>query len=516
MLFKTYGSASVTRLFFNGFFWGTLFLSLVSLYGFVSGAGVLSTLSGFSCLLVISLLSLNSTFRQSNFSILLCVFTSLYLNIPAAFILFEGGDYIFGDGLASIPFEQSDYQQSLYFGFFYLTVLWVAMWLGIISAGTNDNLIEQTTFSPIKIQPILLLGLIVLVVTWIDNQSFTDVRLGVAERSISFLAFIFFDHAYLVMAGLIIFFKLNEPAYTFQPERITSLIFVLFVAFTVLMFFAGSKAAVMVIFMLLLILPFSVVKGIPRAIAPFPAIKFLVGLIFLAPILFYVALIQRISLSSGIAPDLSTLLVGLAELDTSTAYDIARQILYRLSWGGADRFILIVQSFSINTFDPATATEFVNYLSKNTINLILPGTPFPESYAPSSQLFSQVIEKNIVGGEIDEDALIISLNTQPYTIFGVFVIVFGFASPVLIYACSFAYIYIYNKIGNAFAKITMLYFFTGALSSYGIEAALGNSVHLYVSILLMYFLIRIFSNLRIGSSWSRSSIPDHNHLPTSS
>lgn len=39
----------------------------------------------------------------------------------------------------------------------------------------------------------------------------------------------------------------------------------------------------------------------------------------------------------------------------------------------------------------------------------------------------------------------------------------------------------------------------GSLSSYGIEAALGNSAHLFVSILLMYFLIKVFSQFRIIS-----------------
>lgn len=500
MLFKTYNSEVVTRVFFNGYFFGSVLLSFVSLYGFISDAGILSTLSGFMYLWVVSLLSLNNRFRKSNFSILLCVFTLLYLNIPTAFILFEGGDYVFGEGLASTPFAQSDYQQSLPFGFLYLTILWIAMWAGIISAGSNIKKIEKARFAPIGTKSILLLGLIVLAVTWIDNQAFADVRLGGAEKLTSFLAFAFFDHAYLVMSGLIIFFKLNEPNHFFHPraKKITSLLFILFITFTALNFLSGSKGAILVIFMLLVILPYCFIKTDSRAIVSFPSIKFLVMLIFLAPLLFYFALIQRISLGSGIAPDLSSLLAGLSEFDTSIVYDITKQIFYRLSWGGIDRFLLIVQSFSIDSLDSETTREFVNYISKNTLNLLLPGTPFPEAYAPSSQLYPQVIHKNLVAGEIDTNALIFSFNTQPYTIFGVFVIIFGFASPVFIYVFSFAYIYIFNKIDSVFIKITMLYFFSGILSSYGIEVVLGNSVHLFVSILLMYLGLKTFSQLRIG------------------
>lgn len=499
MLFKTYNAGGVTRVFFRGYFFGSVFLSLVSLYGFISGAGVLSTLSGFMYLLVVSLLSLSNRFRRNGFSILLCIFTLLYINIPTAFILFEGSDYIFGDGLASIPFEQSDYQQALPFGFLYLTILWIALWLGIVSAGSNKKKIEQTYFSPIGTKPILLLGLAVLVITWIDNQALADVRLGGAEKLTSVLAFIFFDHAYLVMSGLIIFFKLNEPSYSFHPRarKITSLLFTLFIAFTALSFLSGSKGAILVIFMLLLMLPFCFFCAHPRATVSFPPLKFIAMLVLLAPALFYFALIQRVSLASGVAPDLSSLLDGLSGFEASMVYGLFKQILYRLSWGGIDRFLLIVQSFCIDTFDSETSRKFITYISQNTLNLLLPGTPFPEAYAPSSQLYPQVIHKNLVAGEIDTNSLINSFNTQPYTIFGVFIIIFGFAAPAFIYVVTFAYIYTFNKIDNAFIKLTMLYFFTGALSSYGIEAVLGNSVHLFVSILIMYSGLKIYSQLLV-------------------
>ena len=177
MIFKTYNSEMVARVFFNGYFFGSIFLSLIALYGFVSGAGILSTLSGFMYLVIASSLSLNKKFRRCNFSILLCFFTLLYLNIPAAFILFEGSDYIFGGGLGSIPFAQSEYQQSLPLVFLYLSVLWFAIWLGIISVGTKAKKNNLNYFSFLSLTSILLVGVIVLIVTWIDNQAFFDVIL---------------------------------------------------------------------------------------------------------------------------------------------------------------------------------------------------------------------------------------------------------------------------------------------------------------------------------------------------
>lgn len=474
-------------------------MGLMASYGIVSGAGILATLCGLFYILIVSMLSLNERFRSSPFSILFCFFTFLYLNVPAAFILFEGSDYIYGDGLASIPFQQNDYLQSLPLGFLYLSLSWVAVWLGIISVNPNRKEINQNRFSSIRLKHILLLGGIVLVVTWLDNQSFSDVRLEGAEKLNSLLAFIFFDHAYLVVAGLILFFKLNESEHDVDSRSNAMLISAIFIAYISIFFLAGSKGAILVIFMLLVLFPFSCFREYSDVQGLFPTPKFLVMLALLAPVLFCFALIQRISLASGIAPDMSTLLAGLSVVDASMVYDTFSQILYRLSYGGIDRFLLVFQSFIINSFDPDTAIKFVNYLADNTLNLILPGTPFPEAYAPSSQLFPQVIQKDIIrgSGEVDVNALIISFNTQPYTIFGIFMIIFGFSAPVFLYLFTFAFVFIYRNINGIFVKITMLYFFSAALSSYGIEVVLGNSVHLYVSIIIIYLAIRNLSRFCI-------------------
>ncbi len=512
MIFKIYDSEAVARVFFKGYFFGSLFLGLIALYGLASGAGILSTLSGFAYIVIASLLSLNKRFRRSPFSILFCFFTFLFLNIPAAFILVEGSDYIYGEGLTSISFAQSDYQQSLPLGFLYLSVFWFAMWLAIISARARRRNINQESFSSISPMHILLLGIIVLVVTWIDNQSITDVRLGGAEHINSLLAFIFFDHAYLVMAGLILFYKLNEPAHVVNSKRIAMLVSALLIGFTFIQFIAGSKAAILTTFILLVFFPFSIFREYPHAQVPFPSPKFLVVIVFLTLPLFYIALIQRISLGSAIAPDFGTLLAGISEIDASVVYDIANQIFYRFSQGGIDRFLLIFQSFVINSFDPATSREYVIYLAKNTLNLLLPGTPFPESYVPSSQLFAQVLEKNLVGWDLDSSALLIQLNSQPYTIFGVFIIIFNFTAPAVLYLFTFVFIFVFNRMSHIFSKITMLYFFAGALSSYGIEIAIGNSAHLFVSILIMYFLLKLFSRFHTKLAVKSNRI--HSPAPT--
>jgi hypothetical protein len=498
MIFKTYNSEQVARVFFDGYFFWGLFLSVISLYGFVSGAGMFATITGVLYLVIVSLLSRNKKFRGNNFAVLLCLFTLLFLNIPAAFMFFKGTDYLFGEGLASLPFEQSDYWQSLPYGFLYLSVLWTAIWFGIISAGTKKQKVSQKNFSSCRLGYLLLLGAIVAIVTWLDNHRILQVRMGNAERENSLLAFLFFDHAYLVMVGVILFFKLNEPGQVVNQRRITALGLIIFLTFTLISFNAGSKGAILAIFIMFMIFPFAASREYPHVKVVFPSIKFLAMLLLLSPLLFYFALLQRISVKLGSLLDFRSFLASISWISSSELSDIFNDIFSRLSMGGMDRYLLIFQSFFVNAFDPNTAWKLVGYLSKNALNMVLLGTPFPQAYVPSSQLFVQVINKDLVGQMISAESLIRHSNTQPYTVFGIFMIIFGYAAPLLLYICTVAYVYMYNRMNNIFLKTTMLYFFFGALASYGIEIVFGNSVHLLASMLFMYLVIEIFSQLHRG------------------
>lgn len=488
MIFKTYNSDKVAQAFFNGYFFASLFLGFTALYGFVSGAGIFATFYGLLYIIIVALLSLNKTFRGSPFAIPFCFFTFLFFNIPAAFILIEGGDYIYGTGLASTPFLQSAYQEALPWGFLFLSVCWFAVWCGIVTASSKRRKINEEGFSSIKLAPVLLTGAVVLVITWLGNQRFAIAQMSGTEYSNSLLSLIFFDNAHLAMAGLLLAFKLNEQKDTANLQKINLLIFLIFIGFVAVQFMAGSKAAIMTRFVLLVLYPLSFFREYPDARISFPSPKFLVILALISLPMFLIALIRR---------DPSVSFAAMSEFNVGVTYDVFSQIFYRFSHGGIDRFLLIFQSFIINTPDPGITIDFMNYLAKNTLNLILPGTPFPEAYAPSSQLFPQVIEYNLLGGDVGRKELIMSLNTQPYTMFGVFMIIFGFAAPVFLCLFTFGFIFIYGKFKNVFLKITMIIFFAGALSSYGIETTIGDSVHLFASVLLLYFLIRILSMFKV-------------------
>jgi hypothetical protein len=508
MIFKIYKSDNIAQYFFNCYFWGGFLLALLALIGFFTGAGILSTIGGFSFILAATLLSLNKKFRKSPFSIFFCFYTLLYLNIPIAFILFEGSSFVYGGSVNYIPFAQNVYKESLPLGFFYLLICWVAIWLAIISVKITQREIKEKFFHSISLTAILFLGVIVFIVSWNDIQNITAVRIDGAGRLNSLITFIYFDYAYLMMAGLILFFKSNELNYIVNSRRINLLMSAIFIGFIILFFEAGAKSAPLAVFTWFVLFPFAFFRVYSRARIPFLSIKAFVIILLMTMPLYYFAMIKRTSLAYGTAFDLGSYLVAAPMIEVDIIYEMFYQILYRLSQGGLDQFLLIFQSFIVDAFDLDTATKFAAYLGKNTLNQILPGTPFPEAYIPSSMLFHQIIEKNFIGlGDIvGTSQLIKSLNTQPYTIFGFFIIFFCIFAPVFLYLFSLVIISIFGYLNNIWAKSTVFFFFVGVFTCYGFEIAIGNCAHFFASAWLMYFMLKIASRFLIKLSFKSRPI----------
>lgn len=516
MFFKTYNVESFSKVFFKSYLLGGLFLSVLSTFGFFTGAGFFTTLAGILFILVASLLSLNKRFRSSPLSPLFCLFTFIFLSIPVWFILFEGEGYIIGNSVAGLPFEQSEYQESRALGFLYLLTCWVVVWFGMTLVKCRKEVMPRNIFSLIRVRVVLLVGIIVAVATVIDAESIIAVKLGGAEHVFSLMAFIFLDQAYLVLAGVILFTKSYKGAESASKKNAANALGIIFVTFVCVNFIAGSKAAFLVVFMLLVLCPYYLSTQYKGATVISLQPKYLLMLIGAAPVLFYVVYLKRLSYATGVNPDLFTLWALATEIQPEVIYSILESICYRLAWGGLDQFLLIFQSFVVHSYDHDTAINFATYLAKNTLNLLLPGTPFHEAYAPSSQLFSAVIQKKDLISEFDKEALIISLNTQPYTFFGVFTVLFGIAAPVFLYVFTMVFAFTYKSFQNVFLKAIMLYFFSNILSSFGFEVAIGSSANLLVSILVMYLLMKLASRFSFRLLPSRSARADtHSPIATS-
>ena len=502
MILKIYDSNYLIKVLIYCYVIINILLFLISTYGFFSGAGNLTTISGIFYLIISTLLSLHKRFYEGPFSLLFSFNTLIFFNIPLAFILIEGENYKFGDGLAAVPYSYNEYAQNLWLGLLYLSILWISIWAALVSIPYKKIKLSQFSLSKISNARIIALGFIVLIVTFFDNIRIINVNIEKVEKLFNIFSFILFDHAYLLITGIIIYIKINNSG-LFNTNRnrdtlkIGSLIFI---SFMILSFLSGSKGAILVIFIIFVLiqLAFSMSYIDANVFGPSKLTVFM--LIIFAPAIFYLALLQRINVATANLPLFEIYYSGISKIDLDLVPDVLSQILYRLSWGGLDRFILIFQSFIFEDFNFEFTIHFIIYLFKNMLNLILPGTLFSEAYYPSSQFYPEVLSKNFIESDGDYLALMSSFNTQAYTIYGIFIILFGLIAPFFLYLFTLILVLIFNKVNSILIRASILYFWIMSLSSYGIEVAIGNSAHVFLSMLLMFIITYKFFKFNIALS----------------
>ena len=205
-------------------------------------------------------------------------------------------------------------------------------------------------------------------------------------------------------------------------------------------------------------------------------------------------------MTTGIEFNVSTILSLVGILDLSSLGYLSDEIFYRLSWGGIDRFMLIATTFVSGEISSYGIQEYLPYMLKNFANLILPGTVYLEAYAPTSQLFSQVISKTPMDGDVSAAYLLGSINSQAYTIFGVMTVLGGWLAPLYIFVYNLMFCVFYYFFKHLFIRMTLIYFYFTSLSSFGFEIAAGYAVHVLICFFFMYFLLASLSKFRIKPS----------------
>jgi hypothetical protein len=439
--------------------------------------------------LLITILSSISRFKKHPFSVLLTIYTFLFIALPIFFISYMADDFVAGGSIGKIPLSQIEYQENLANGMFFLTICWFSIWLGVITLKCNP--IEPLRINSLR--GLILLGVFVALATIENSLSIIQGRLEGTSSGISILALIFFDHSYLVLAGVLIFFFINEKYNIKYLDDMNNYIFLILILFIMIGFVSGSKASILTTFILLLILPLSLSLSYKSSKFIFVKPKFLIIIILTSPLLFLLALNKRTSQNYNFDDlPLTDVIFNLGEI-----YLLFENIFYRLTWGGLDQFFLLHHEFIRNSRDHAIRMDFIVYLAKNMVNLILPGTPFQDAYAPSSQLFPDLINGFGLYSNYDVISLAVSNNTQPYTIFGIFIIIFGLFAPFFLYIYIILISYFFKFTKNFILKTVILYFFYGMLSSYGFEVVIGNSLLFSIGLILMYMFLKLFSSKQI-------------------
>ncbi len=431
MLFDLCSLEELRKIFFRLYHaLGFLFLLIISALLFFF-ENTLISITAALFILVVTISGFNRKFRENQFSISFCFFTILFLEIPLLFIVITGENYIIGQSVGPLPYSQTEYFDNLYLGIFYLLLCWISIWLALLLSKPSNVELPLQFFQKINSSTLLLIGLITALITFDEAIGFISKNFLEEERSFSIAAFLFSDQAYLLLTGAVLIFKQSNKASNSKNNNLyLSLVFIIF---AIVNFSAGSKAAPLVVFIVLILCPLGLSTGFKDMQAFVFKNQYILLIIILSPLLYFMAHLTRLSYSSGVYPNLDLLFGIISDYNPSAIYDLFGAIGYRLAWGGLDQFLLLFHSFILNSYDISTSLNLLSYIAKNFINLVSPGTPFMEAYAPSSQLFYSVIAKNELISNFDKISLVKSLSTQPYTLFGFFVVIFGIFAPLFLF-----------------------------------------------------------------------------------
>ena len=180
-----------------------------------------------------------------------------------------------------------------------------------------------------------------------------------------------------------------------------------------------------------------------------------------------------------------------------SAWQIIAIILDRFCHDGIDRFFLIFHGVWVSDFDGNFLQDFYSYLKKNLLNLLLPGTVYPEAYAPSSQIFGSVLFGRCAADRhVKRSAACQSEHAAIYLVRHCF----------HVWQCSGASHYVSFWFSACFAlslgskfdiKATLLGYSGSTLSSFGPETNIANATQLFISMMFMAGVMLLLSHLNM-------------------
>jgi len=453
-------------------------LVIILAFAFYIYSNSIYALSLLPLIIIIGFLISKKNLICSELGLIYILYTVLYIIIPALCIILLDQDYIFGTSISSYPGDSSAYLQDLNSSTYFLLILWVSMYFGLILGSKKNKKFYVKRFS-LNIKRLKFLGIVVIIFQLIDVINIYEVRNG-GFYSINYLTQILNDHAYLLIVTLFLVYDHSINA----NEKIKFLNIV-FIAFLILYTISGGKAGLLVITFLLLVYQFSLAKFLNKENVIFYNINYVLIILILLPLLFIIGKIFRIFLQLDFNFNKITI-----EYVSEELADSILSIIYRLIQGGFDQFLAISNNFLLVDYDYNFNIIFITYLVKNTVNLLLPGTIYPEAFTMTSQLFPDVLYKRDLISTNTIETLILKLNTQPYSIFGFFSIIFGKLSPFFLFLFSYIYSRIFYYINPPVLKIVMIYFFGAFLSCFGLDVVIGNSFLILIGMYTMLTFVK--------------------------
>lgn len=420
----------------------------------------------------------------------------LYFTLPLAYMTVAGDQYIFGHGLNNVPDENLSYYESAPYAVLFLLVFNIFVYLGLVT-GRGRTRPPTFDFSSIGFPSLALLFVFVAHATYLGISAFcfggecVDKFDDAPSILVQLYQFIFFDQPFFALIGVYYAHRISTSGRGGggNPQMQMLLMLLVFLGLSVI---ATSKGGILVMAMLCFLLPIAYYQSVPGAQVILPSRKLLFLVLVTAPFIFVSSMLLRMSRSMSQDITLSDVLD--AGSGTGAFLVIIDSIFLRFS-STLDRYLLIYHHFIARDWSPAYSFEFLRYLLRSLGNLLLPGTPFTDAYSPTSSLLVEVLFKSSLATEVSKLEYISSLNSQPYTLAGVAIIVAGVLGPILGFALAHIVVRLYGAMRNPGLRLSLLYLFLGIFTSYAIEASVFYSMVWFVCLSFMLWYLKFASRL---------------------
>jgi len=429
-------------------------------------------------------------YRRSPFALIASFATCLSFVIPLAFVAASGEGFRFGDGLLLVPGDPEGYRQAAPIAIAFLTLLFLAGVCGLcLGSRRREPPIAELAHGLSSDLPVMLLGGLVLFFSYQSTVTFLNIRVTGDSTAESFWQFIFFDQAFLMLLPIVVSWRLTQSPQAGQRRLAWQLGVILFLFYLQATLGSTSKGFILTLFVVSFVMPLSYFEN-SRAVRLFmPSRNGLVAALVTAVPVFFVVQGLRVAAFSGDSINLATIFASLFRPAESPLMSVLSDVAYRLS-AGLDRYILIFDAHLYRGHSWSYAAEFGEYIAKNLANLLLLGTPYPEAYSPSSNLLVSVLFRQPMFGDMTKAELIRSLNTQPYTLYGVAVILGGLWAPVIVFGALGGAAVVYRLMRGVPARVGLIAFYNLLISSYGFEVNVATALHFAGSLLFFLWFMR--------------------------
>lgn len=419
------------------------------------------------------------------FVLIFLTFSMVYIELPVVLMASRYPDYFPTDGLNLMPLTPSEFilAQALAM----LAIFYIASFCAIKAIVLkNHEGYSLPSFLKHKTAPYLAIALIIY--GEIYDNLFSVFVTKVSGNIIGELSRFITNDAALFLAMFLMLNQTRVRRGRHLSDKTTLLYFLLTGGYIVYRTISGSKGAMIIIFSLAFIYPLALlgrVRG-QKILLPSPIVA--ISALTILPFTYAIGYIFRLARNyEGRFTFSEALSYSLENLGTISL--LLEAIGDRLS-AAFNRYILIFSNYCENGFTDSVKA-LPRYIFENLLNLLLPGTPFPDSYYMSSmQLEKILLDEPFIYG--DTAQLLASLNTQPFTAFGISILFAGVLGPLLFFLFIVILRLLYNKT-KFWGSLFTIILFDLTLSCYGIDPAVQLTFLWLCTMLFLSFLTRVSS-----------------------